>query len=26
MKSADVAALMPDAPEEAIHRDHFVLA
>ena len=26
MKSADVAALLPRAPEEAIHRDHFVLA
>ena len=26
MKSTDVAALLPDAPEEAIHRDHFVLA
>jgi glutamate 5-kinase len=26
MKSAEIAAVIPDAPEEAVHRDHFVLA
>jgi glutamate 5-kinase len=26
MKSPEIASLLPDAPEEAVHRDHFVLA
>jgi glutamate 5-kinase len=25
LKSAEIAGLIPDAPEEAVHRDHFVL-